>query len=303
MSTETTFDQLVLANIAAIFNAQLSNFTFYTAMPSLPETEEEWAQLLDTVPQAEIFHSVSDSTYHFSQVYGKILKAQISKPLSIQIGNNQYNNVDNWLVPFSVPKYVPTLASAQAAIQQATQAKITVASAQQNIVVPPYPEFPEIVASTALIDFYQAVAQNNFTITTTFDRSVCLPIQLGAWYASAAFLYAYQTPNNWNASIISWDEVFNPNTGILRHINTGAAIVSDMTLTLQVSGVYNQATIDALENIPQQVLFPFYQQINTSNPIYTLEPNNSISIKLQVPKSDGNYLFGMQYQNLGNFLS
>lgn len=302
MSTEATLDQLVLTNIAAIFNAQLNNFTFYTAMPSLPETEEDWAQFLDVVPQAEVFHSNSNLSHYFSQVYGQILKAQISQPIAIQIGNKQFNNVDNWVVPFSIPKYVPTLVSAQAAMQQATQTKITLASAQQNIVVPPYPEFPEIVVSTPLIDFCHAVAQNNFTITVAFDQSVCLPIQVGAWYASAAFLYAYQTPNNWDASIISWDEVFNPDTGILRYINTGTAIVSDMTLTLQVSGTYNQATIEALENIPQQVLFPFYRQINTSTPIYILEPNNNISIKLQVPKSNGYYLFGMQYQNVRNLL-
>lgn len=303
MSTETTFDQLVLANIAAIFNAQLSNFTFYTAMPNLPETEEDWAQLLDLVPQAEIFHSAPGSTYYFSQVYGQILKAQIKQPIAIQIGNNNYNNAHNWLVPFTIPKYVPTLASAEAAIQQASQTKITLSCHQQNTVVPPYPEFPEIVASSPLIGFYHAVAQNNFTITVVFDQSASLPIQVGAWYNSAAFLYAYQTPNNWNTSIVSWDEVFNPDTGILRDINIAVAIVSDLTLTMQIAGTYDQATIDALEQIPQQVLFPFYQQIQTSSPVYTLESDNSLSIKLEVPKSNEYYLFGIQYQNVRNLFS
>lgn len=303
MSTDTTFDQLVLANIAAIFNAQLSNFTFYTTMPGLPETEQDWAQLLDLVPQAELFYSASGSTYHFSQVYGQILKSQIKHPIAIQVGNNNYNDAHNWLVPFTIPKYVPTLASAQAAIQQASQTRITLSSPQQSMVVPPYPEFPEIVASSVLIDFYRTVAQNNFTITVAFDQSVSLPIQVGAWYNSAAFLYAYQTPSNWNASIISWDEVFNPNTGILRNLNTAVAMVSDMTLTLQIAGTYNQATVDALEQIPQQVLFPFYQQIQTSSPVYTLESDRSLTIKLEVPKSNEYYLFGIQYQNVQNLFS
>lgn len=303
MSTENTLDQLVLANIANVFNAQLSNFTFYTALPNLPATEEDWAQFLDILPSSQLFYTTPDFINTFSQVYGQILNAQVARPLAIQIGDNQYQTANNWLVPFSIPKYTPTLSSAKTAMQQAGQAKITVKSQQQKIVVPTYPAFPELVVSNPLLDFYRAVAQSNFTTTVTFTQAASLPIKVGPWYNSGAFLYAYQTPNNWNPLVISWDQVFNATTGILRDINISIAIVSDMTIVLHVSGNYTQATIACLEQIPQQVIFPFYQQIDSASIAYALEADNSVSITLQVPKSSNYYVFGIQYQNVQSLLS
>ena len=151
------------------------------------------------------------------------------------------------------------------------------------------------------MDFYQKVAQSNFTTIVTFKKTANISVSLGDWFFSAAFIYAYQTPNNWEQSIISWDDVFGPESQILKYVNSSVAIVSDMTIELLIAGNFNLKTIKILQDLPNQVIFPFYQKIEGSKINFSLQKDNSIKITLVVPKKN-NYVFGVHYQNVNDYL-
>lgn len=302
MKTSYTLEQVVLSKIAGLFDASLDEFTFYTTLPGLPDSADDFAHFLDSIPKGEMFFKSGETINYFSQVYGKILKAQKKQPLAIEIGLKNFKDKNNWLSPYTIPKNTPTLESAKSHIGDAGKAETTVKSSQQPVIVPTVPEFPNIVYSASLLDFFQKVAQSEFTTTVTFDKACSIPVGLGGWFSTGAFLYAYQTPDNWDTSVISWDEVFGSASGILKYINTSVVLVSDMTIELLVSGSFDTSTVKMLQAIPDQIIFPFYQQISGSELSFALEEDKSIKITLKVPqKSD--YIFGIQYQSIKHYIS
>lgn len=303
MKSPESFNYLVLNELAELFNAQLSNFTFYAFLPNLPTNEADFSVLIDTIPVGTEFFDSALPLNYFSKVYGRILNAQINQPLAIQIGLNDYNNATNWIVPYTIPKYTPSLNTFKGAIGNSSQSKIIVKSNEQVIRIPVYPEFPVLVVNTSLDNFTNEVAKSVVTVTIAFSESTTQKINFGNWFSSAAFLYAYQTPSNWDDSVISWDEVFNPKTGILKNINSYISAVSDMTIKIHISGTYTEETVSLLTSIPEQVIFPFYQQINGAIIEYTLETDKSLTITLKVPKNNQYYLFGVQYQNVEELLT
>lgn len=293
-----TLDWLVLNSLASAFNAKLKDFTFYTSLPSLPKHEATLAKFLDQVPTGlEFFYEHDDSIAFFSHVYGQILQAQINEPLAIKIGRDNYNNTDYWIEPYDIPTYSPIISSVIDKLEMSNGTKVTTSSSTQKVRVPAYPQFPILETSGPLMAFYQQVANSEVTVSTTFSESTSLPITFGHWYYAGAFLYAYQTPDNWDNTIISWDDVFGKD-GILQYINYSIAVVSDMTMKIEVQGDFDQDIIALLESIPQPVVFPFYHQINSSNLTYTIDEGKLI-ITLQVPQSQSNnYIFGMQYRSV-----
>ncbi|WP_428740229.1 hypothetical protein [Tenacibaculum sp.] len=302
MKSPESYDYLVFNGLAELFNVQLSNFTFYASLPNLPTDETVLAKLLDVIPIGGEFLDDSISVNYFSKIYGLILEAQKEKPLSIEIGLNNYNNVANWIIPYTVPKYSPNLDTIKEAIDNSQKSKLVAQSNRQPISIPVYPQFPELVVNNSMLEFNNQVAQSTVTTTITFSQSTNQRISFGNWFSSAAFLYAYQTPSNWDDSIISWEDVFNDNTGILKYINTHIIAVSDMKIEIQISGNYNEENITILQSIPEQVIFPFYQKINASSINYSLESDKSLKIELIVPKNQ-DYIFGMQYERIKNFLT
>ncbi|MGQ3678271.1 hypothetical protein [Tenacibaculum discolor] len=302
MKSPESLNYLVLNELAELFNAQLCDFTFYATLPDLPKTKTDFVKLLDSVPIGNEFFDSTVPLNYFSEVYGEILKAQINQPLSIEIGLNNYNNTENWIVPYTVPKYTPTLNTVKEAIENSSKSHLIVKSNQHPIRIPVYPEFPVLVVSNPLMEFNKQVEKAIITTTITFNQASSQRILFGNWFSSAAFLYAYQTPSNWDDSVISWETVFNEETGILKYINSYITAVSDMTIEIHISGNYNRETIIMLESVPEQVIFPFYQKINNSSISYRLEEDKSITIRLVVPKNQ-NYVFGMQYISVKHLLT
>ncbi|WP_425658515.1 hypothetical protein [Tenacibaculum ascidiaceicola] len=302
MKSPESLNYLVLNELAGLFNAQLCDFTFYATLPDLPKTETDFVKLLDSVPIGNEFFDSTVPLNYFSEVYGEILKAQINQPLSIEIGLNNYTNTENWIVPYTVPKYTPTLNTVKEAIENSSKSHLIVKSNQHPIRIPVYPEFPVLVVSNPLMEFNKQVEKAIITTTITFNQASSQRILFGNWFSSAAFLYAYQTPSNWDDSVISWETVFNEETGILKYINSYITAVSDMTIEIHISGNYNRETITMLESVPEQVIFPFYQKINNSSISYRLEEDKSITIRLVVPKNQ-NYVFGMQYISVKHLLT
>ncbi|TDQ25685.1 hypothetical protein [Tenacibaculum caenipelagi] len=302
MKSPESYDYLVLNGLAKLFNALLDNFTFYATLPNLPNSETDFAKLLDTIPTGSEFFDSTIPLNYFSEVYGLILEAQKEKPLSIEIGLNNYKNATNWIIPYSIPKYTPELTTVIEAVENSQKSKLIVESDNQPISIPVYPQFPQLVVNNSLENFNRQVIDAVITTTIAFSQSTSQRISFGNWFSSTAFLYAYQTPENWDNSIISWDDVFNTNTGILKYINSYITVVSDMIIEIHISGHYNEDIITMLKSIPNQVIFPFYQKINASSINYILEKDQSITIQLVVPKNQ-NYVFGMQYQEVKNLLT
>lgn len=302
MKSPESYDYLVLNGLAKVFNALLANFTFFATLPDLPKNDTDLVKLLDTIPTGSKFFDSTVPLNYFSEVYGEILKAQINQPLSIEIGLNNYTNTENWIVPYTVPKYTPTLNTVKEAIENSSKSHLIVKSNQHPIRIPVYPEFPVLVVSNPLTEFNKQVEKAIITTTITFNQASSQRILFGNWFSSAAFLYAYQTPSNWDDSVISWETVFNEETGILKYINSYITAVSDMTIEIHISGNYNRETITMLESVPEQVIFPFYQKINNSSISYRLEEDKSITIRLVVPKNQ-NYVFGMQYISVKHLLT
>jgi len=72
MKTNITLDQLVLTNLAELFNASLEEFTFYTSLPAMPGNANDFAQFLDSIPNGDIFFNPATEVNYFSQIYGKL---------------------------------------------------------------------------------------------------------------------------------------------------------------------------------------------------------------------------------------
>jgi len=211
---------------------------------------------------------------------------------AIEMGAKRFNDRANWLHPFTIPKNAPTFENAKNTIDSAGEKKVVVKSNEQPIQEPVVPEYPNIIYSVPLLDFFRKVALAKFTTKVEFSKAASIPVELGNWFYSGAFLYAYQTPDNWNSDIISWKDVFGDN-GILKYINTSIALISDMTIELQVSGNFDNDTVQMLKAIPDQVIFPFFQKIKGSELNFTLETDHSIKITLTVPKKS-DYIFGVK---------
>lgn len=266
------------------------------------EDEAEFAHFLDGVPLGNQFADIGSNGSCFSQVYGKILAAQKEQPLAIQIGNSNYQNKENWIAPLSIPKYNPTYEMVNSQMGGASKGKIEVESNQQAIKIPTTTEFPNIITSAPLVDFYEKVASSNFTTTISFDHCASLSINVGAWFFAGAFLYAYQTPDNWNSEIISWNDVFDPTSGILKYINSSVAVVSNMKIELSISGEFDAPTVEMLKGILKPIIFPFYEPIDNATLDVVLEEDKSICIVQTLPE-DANYIFGIAYQDVKQLLS
>ena len=286
------FNDFILSSMTSVFNIQLNNFTFYSSLPSLPNTNKELTLFLDAIPLGEPFFELYKTINYFSEVYKKILEAQKSSCIAVDIGTKNYKNRDNWLDFDRIPKYKLTLENVLSEMDSSKEVRVSVNSKGLPI------NFPFLTRAKSLKYFYKKIESSSIVSTIIFNKSAKLKTTFGDWFYTGAFLYAYQTPDNWGTSIISWEDVFNIETGILKYLNSNIVVVSDMTIQIHIEGEFNSEIVTELN----QTLF--FSDKHDENLVIkcVLEEDKSISISIFLSKNK-NYLLGVEYSSVKSLLN
>ncbi|TCI84741.1 hypothetical protein [Tenacibaculum sp. M341] len=282
MTSFNELDNLVLDSLANVFNFQLKNFTFYNSLPTLNLNNNDLTEILDTIPNGNQFFNTSSQKILFTEIYQKILETQKKTPVAVFLGLDNFYNEQNNNTSYT---YKPSIEEVHNKIESSGNIKILISSKNVHLQNNSY---------ELLDDFIKKVATSNFKISITFNKSTSLNITYGNWFYSGAFIYTFQSPNNWTPSILSWDDIYNENTGILHYLNSKIVVVSGIKIHVLITGNFTIETVNLLNDISYPLFFSFHKNAKDLNISYFLESNKNISILIS-SKTDDIRLLGTQF--------